>query len=309
MEKMINRESVLRRTNWGIDIYAFILRKYYPGELVMHVKGRDCGIVRNPFAGGVQTLHIWFSKNDPDARLSDETAYHKDQFGAIPDGDALDFAAMYYNQTGQELLETLNREMYLHLDEGGRQYTNARPENVERGPHFSFYKAPISNTQPFKSITISDAYNFIAGPYAKDVTEKLRAIQDKKRARAFKAANFHYATFSGEFSSRGDDKLLKDSGLLCIDFDHIQDIEGLFNNLLNDSSFETALLFRSPSGEGLKWIIEVNKGNIPHDKFFLAVENYIYTTYGQKIDKTGKDISRACFLCYDPLAYINPNYR
>ena len=100
MEKAINRESVLRRTHWGVDIYAHILRQFYPGEVVMKVTGRDCGIVRNPFAGGIQSLHIWYDKNDPSVKLSDETAHHKDQFGSIPDGDALDFASLYYHQTG-----------------------------------------------------------------------------------------------------------------------------------------------------------------------------------------------------------------
>ena len=32
MEKAINRESVLRRTHWGVDIYAHILRQFYPGN-------------------------------------------------------------------------------------------------------------------------------------------------------------------------------------------------------------------------------------------------------------------------------------
>jgi len=309
MEKTINRESVLRKTNWGVDIYAHILRKYYPGELVMKVTGRDCGIVRNPFAGGVQTLHIWFAKNDPDAKLSDETAFHKDQFGAIPDGDALDFAELYYHQSGQELLETLNREMYLHLDHDSAQYGTAKTGHVDRGPKFSFYKSPISNIHPFKSITISDAYNYIAGPYAKKETEMLRSIKDVKQARIYKAANFNYATFCGEFKERNNACIISDSSLLCVDFDHVTDIERLFKQLLDDQAFETALLFRSPSGDGLKWIIEIDKGNLPHDQFFKAVERYILKTYGIQIDKSGKDISRACFLCYDPQAYINPNYR
>ena len=41
MEKVINRETVLRKTNWGVDIYAHVLRKFYPGELVMKISGRD----------------------------------------------------------------------------------------------------------------------------------------------------------------------------------------------------------------------------------------------------------------------------
>ena len=309
MGKTINRESVLEKTLWGVDIYAHILRRFYPNDVVLKITGRDCGIVRNPFAGGIQSLHIWSGKNDPSAPLSPETARHSDQFGAIPDGDALDFAALYYHQTGQELLNTLNREMYLHLDTESSRYSNAPVGRVERGPKFSFFKAPITNKYPFKSITICDAYNYIVGPYAQNHTAELRAIPDKKKARIYKAANFAYATFCGEFETRSNDAVKTVSNLLCIDFDHIPDPEDLFAHLLKDKYFDTALLFRSPSGDGLKWVIEINKGNLPHSDFFKAVDSYIHATYGIQIDPSGKDISRACFLPYDSAAYINPIFK
>ena len=63
MEKTIDKETLLKRTMWGVDIYAHILRKFYPDETVIKVVGRDCGICKNPFAGGARTLHIWFERN------------------------------------------------------------------------------------------------------------------------------------------------------------------------------------------------------------------------------------------------------
>ena len=295
MEKTIDKQTLLKKTMWGVDIYAHILRKFYPDEAVIKVVGRDCGICKNPFAGGARTLHIWFQRNNPEGQLSEETAYHKDQFGAIPEGTALDFAELYYKQSGQELLNTLNREMYLNLD-------------MQRGPRFSFFKAPISNTKPHKSITIRDAYNYIIGHYAKEQTETLRSITDKKRAKIYKAANFAYATFSGEFDIRSNNAVKAETGILCIDFDHVAQLEVLFNKLLQDRYFETALLFRSPSGDGLKWVIEVPTSNISRQAMFTAVENYIKQAYGVQIDKACKDVSRACFLPHDPQAYINPQY-
>lgn len=74
MEKAIDRHTLLSRTLWGVDIYAHILRKFYPDETVIKVTGRDCGICRNPFAGGGRTLHIRFAKNDP--RQSSATRPH-----------------------------------------------------------------------------------------------------------------------------------------------------------------------------------------------------------------------------------------
>lgn len=308
MEKTIDRHTLLSRTLWGVDIYAHILRKFYPDETVIKVTGRDCGICRNPFAGGGRTLHIRFAKNDPTAKLCDETAFHHDDTGTIPDGDALDFAALYYRQTGQELLMTLNREMHLNLDGSHNQYGKPALESISKGPRFSFFKAPITNTKSYKSITILDAYNYIIGPYAKTQTEHLRRIQDKKRARNYKAANFAYVTFCGEFDVRANDKIKSISGLLCLDFDHIPQLEVIFEKLFQDKYFETALLFRSPSGDGLKWVIEIHRKELSHSDYFRAVSRHITSAYGIEPDQSGKDILRPCFLPYDPNAYINENY-
>ena len=58
------------------------------------------------------------------------------------------------------------------------------------GPQFSFFRKPIWNTAPLKDITLYDAYAYIKGDYAKEQTERLRSIPDKKTADAYKAKNF-----------------------------------------------------------------------------------------------------------------------
>ncbi|MCE5331490.1 MAG: virulence protein E [Bacteroidales bacterium] len=188
------------------------------------------------------------------------------------------------------------------------------------GGCFSFFKAPIQNTIPHKSIFLLDAYNYIIGDYAKQRTKKLRSIlsplpcgegsgERLKRARRFKASTFDYCTFSGIFQTRNDKALISHSGLLCVDFDHLQSVDLLRKQLLQDEYFETQLLFVSPSGDGLKWIISIDSKQITHSNYFAAVANYIQQTYGVEVDKSGRDISRACFLSHDPQAYINPLYK
>ena len=173
-------------------------------------------------------------------------------------------------------------------------------------PRFSFFRAPVTNTRPLRSITLRDAFAYITGPYARERTARLRTITDHATARSFKATAFDYCTFSGTFTTRRDDAILQRSGLLCIDFDHLEDTETLFNRLIQDSHLETMLLFRSPSGHGLKWIVPVTDTSIPHRDYFTAVSNYLFSTYGIRPDRSGKDLSRACFLPYDPAAYIHP---
>lgn len=101
------------------------------------------------------------------------------------------------------------------------------------------------------------------------------------------------------------DKLIKHSGLLCLDFDHVQRLEDLFLALKNDPQLKTRLLFRSPSGDGLKWIIEIDLTKCDHAQWFRAVANNVFKTYHVPVDQSGKDICRACFLPWDPKAYLN----
>lgn len=173
---------------------------------------------------------------------------------------------------------------------------------------FSFFRKPIQNTEPLRCIRIPDVYRYIVGPYAKRQTQELRNIADTKMARKYKAENFDFCTFSGIFRNRNRDSLLLHSEMLCIDFDHVTDIPSLREKLLNDEYFNTELLFISPSGDGLKWVIDIDRKGWEHDIFYNAVFNYLMSNGYPEPDKSGKDVARSCFLPYDPNIYINPKY-
>jgi len=214
-------------------------------------------------------------------------------------------------------LTKLNEDLHLNI---GKQihfrkteHTFANPiftlEPVKISiPKFSFFTAPVSNIIPSKEISLPDVYDLIRSNTYQDITEKLRSHSDPAKARDFKANRFDYVTFSGTFSKRNDKSLLKHSGLITIDFDHIPDISLLKQQLLDDEYFDTELMFVSPSGTGLKWIISIDLTEGTHLDYFKSIAAYILTTYHLEIDKSGKDISRACFLSYDPDAYLNPKY-
>jgi hypothetical protein len=340
----VNRESILSKTHYGLNIYSHILRLYYPDEIVLRLLGRDCGLCRNPFNADKETLHIFIEKEKSCKReqsssafetmpsaadfarsenvlgnsLDREFARHEDSANAIPAGDAFDFVELHYKQQDDELLQTLNKELFLHIGEERNFYVNKkttlntlvpRVPNVPCVPVFSFFKAPITNTKPHSETTLRKIYNAIVGNYYKERTGKLRAISDVQQARKFKATNFDYCTFSGVFTTRNDKALIKHSGLLCVDFDHLQNLSDIQNRLLADEYFDTQLLFVSPSGNGLKWIISIDTAETAHGDYFVAVANYILQTYGIAVDKSGRDISRACFLPYDPQAFINPQLK
>ena len=189
--------------------------------------------------------------------------------------------------------------------------TTAPPVFVSEPQKFSFYKRPIKNKVPCREITLQQLHTYLTSDYAKANTERLRSIEDEDAAKAFKQMNFDYVTPAGIFSYRKADKIVTPSGLIVLDIDHLKDadeVEATFQLLLNNPRLETQLLFRSPSGHGLKWIIEiVNNEGHDHKYYFQAVENYL-RTYGIVVDPSGKDISRACFVPYDPAAFIHPKY-
>lgn len=175
---------------------------------------------------------------------------------------------------------------------------------------FSFFASPISNTKPSSDFTLLDAYTYVTSDKAIRNTMQFRGITDKVSAKDFKAKNFDYVTFGGIFSKRNEKDLITYSGLICFDFDNLESPEQVKNQLLNNAYFDTKLLFLSPSGKGLKWVIENPFSQEKHHDFFTAVSNYLSATYSIEADKSGKDISRACFLPHDAdcvFNYVNEN--
>lgn len=303
METM-DKETILKKTHYGLNIYAHILRCYYPEQIVLSLSGRTCAPTRNPFNGNKETLNI--SNHDWIFQFEDIE---------LPDfkGNPFDFAAHHYQLSGQELLQKINEDMNLQIGEPKGFYSNKKskvqvPEVVANLPKFSYFRCPVINTQPNAEMTIPDVYAAIKSNKYKPQTEELRSISKPESARKYKAKNFDYCTFSGTFSKRNDSALIRHSGLLTLDFDHVSNLQELRETLLQDRYFETELMFVSPSGDGLKWIIPIDLKECSHLDWFRAIAAYIKATYQLEVDKSGKDISRACFLPHDPKVYVNPNY-
>ncbi|MBW8333158.1 MAG: hypothetical protein K0M40_14125 [Prolixibacteraceae bacterium] len=301
---MIEENQILHDTHYGLNIYAHILRKYYPDDIVLELSGKKCKPTRNPFNANKVTLNIF---------NQDWIFYFEDTELSDFKGNPFDFAALYYQLNGQELLLKINEEMNLHIGEQTGFYTNKKskvqvPEVAANLPKFSYFRCPVTNTQPNAEMTIPDVYAAIKGNKYKRQTEELRRISEPETARKYKAKHFDYVTFSGTFSKRNDVALIQHSGLITLDFDHVSSLQELKETLLLDRYFETELMFVSPSGDGLKWIISIDLKKCNHQDWFQAIAAYIKAIYQLEVDKSGKDISRACFLPYDPKVYINLKY-
>lgn len=173
----------------------------------------------------------------------------------------------------------------------------------------SFFMKPITNKWPNgQPLSLFQVYRYIITRRYMSETEQLRGIADDDKARDFKGQHFDYVTPSGVFSYCSDNSLVKHSGVLCMDLDHLGNrVEELFQLLIHEPMFQTLLLFRSPRGSGLKWFIHIDLSRCDHHTWFQAVRNYLMHTYqleDKQVDKACGNPSRACYLCYDPQAYI-----
>lgn len=276
----LSRRTILKNTRNGLDIYQHILQIIYNTEVIIDPCAIGSTAYKNPFNQDKATLWI---------RTDDRSSYHLDIDSGEVQGDVFGFAERYYVLSGDDLLERIHND-------------------IIGFPRFSFYKRPIRSVTPSQTLTIPDVFKLISSQEYKDSTERLRGISDINEAKVFKAANFDYVTFSGTFRSRGEANLLKHSGLIVLDFDHLANVEKVKDQLINDPEIETELLFISPSGDGLKWVVNVEINASEHRECFLGITNYLSATYQLDIDPSGKDVSRACFLPYDPNPYINPKY-
>ncbi len=128
-----------------------------------------------------------------------------------------------------------------------------------------------------------------------------------KEKSAMKVHYFPAVIFGGTFNGTGKiEDINKMSGLIVLDFDHINNLEEVRQNLENDS--HTFLLFVSPSGDGLKVVVKHDLIDpVKWQYLYFELETYYLNTFGLKTDKSGKDISRMCFLPFIDSLYKNEN--
>ncbi len=197
--------------------------------------------------------------------------------------------------------------------------------NTIDNERFSIFSYGWFNTQKQKAVmrkehqqtqTISWVYEYIKSERAKWATEEFRKIPataTKFEKNNFKVLHFESATFSGIFPLRSAAGLKSRTPFLSLDFDHLQSIKEArkFQQMfIHDPYVETALSFVSPSGQGVKWIVELPEWTegLAFREQFEKMRNYICFNYGIDPDISGSDVCRTCFLPWDDECYINPKY-
>ena len=164
---------------------------------------------------------------------------------------------------------------------------------------FSYFRPPVNKRNPVPSCsrTIDEVYQEIKSTSLKLITAKVRESETKADRTTLKQSKLPYVTFAGTFTYRSNKDLIQRSGYIVIDIDHVPGkVDEIKTAIL--SEITPALMFKSPSGDGLKVVCGIDT-TIQHTVYFTALKAFFHQHFSVTIDN-GTDIARACFLCHDP---------
>lgn len=167
---------------------------------------------------------------------------------------------------------------------------------------FSFFKAPITNTVPFLDYSVKSAIEAIKSNKYEDVITRLRKSDNPSVRNALKNS-LDYFTFSGRFKRRVTDGLIEHSGIICLDFDDLkaEQIKEVTSKLREVSV--VLAFFISPGGLGIKVLVKIDAKR--HLESYHSLRAFFQDNFEIDADKGVNDFTRACFVSWDPEAYLN----
>ncbi len=151
-----------------------------------------------------------------------------------------------------------------------------------------------------KEVELHDFFNDIKNGRWQDQVLYIRNLKDKDDRRVEKQ-KCPLVTISGSFHERKDAAIRKHSGFIAIDIDNIPNAETA-KDLVSDDPYVYAA-FLSISGKGVCLIFRID--HTRHTDAFDGICAYLYDQYQLVVDQTGRNVSRARFISYDPHIIIN----
>jgi predicted P-loop ATPase len=172
-------------------------------------------------------------------------------------------------------------------------------------PLITFFK---NFNEPIADKQLDDTLKAIgSGVWEKQIT-KLRDYLAKGNQSEFENYKKSLPAFtpSGTFAGGRKLEYLKAySCFLVLDIDKLSDSKLLKTKEVVKKSKLCYACFISPSGKGLKILVNVNSDKENHKTAFLQLQSHFEKLLNVEIDKSGKDITRLCFVSFDPEIYIN----
>jgi hypothetical protein len=169
--------------------------------------------------------------------------------------------------------------------------------NEMYNPNVTIYRNMFDKGSPHV-VKANSCLDRIRNGKSKETVEQIRTQLDKERAKNLKQ-NLPAVCWSGVFGADRTDKSIKEhSGLIVLDFDHVEDPVALRGELSKDPCTFAAWI--SPSGDGVKALFRVSDGS-RHRELFAGIRAQYPLA-----DPSGQNEARICFESYDPDLYHNP---
>ncbi len=161
----------------------------------------------------------------------------------------------------------------------------------------------VTDTQPITKVL----ENIQNGLYKNQIIYLRKSLADDKKEAAERIkkslpAFTPSATFKG---GRKMEFLQEYNKLICLDIDKLEKVKltEVKAKAIKDEYIYAA--FISPSGNGLKLFVKVDTEKENHKETFLKLQRYFEELLAVEIDKSGKDITRLCFVSFDPELFVN----
>ena len=195
--------------------------------------------------------------------------------------------------------EDINSMLQLKTHSSDEELLKALQMDYSYTPEISSVKNVLSITP--QTVKIENVFEAIKNGTYREQIEEIRNTDDPNLKRDLKK-ELPAIMFGGTF--KNDRQTLSEaSRLICIDFDHVEDLKRLVF-LLQFSTY-VYMYFVSPSGDGLKVIVRTN---VKTEEEYKEEINMLFKHFkkeGLEPDTSKQSINDLCFYSYDPNAYMN----
>lgn len=167
-------------------------------------------------------------------------------------------------------------------------------------------------TEVTANLPLDEVIGQIQNGKHKKLVEQLRQLlaDGKKKEYDLQKKKLPAFTPCGTYEGgRKQDRITSYSKLVILDIDKLTQPKLASIKEKAGTEKYTLAMFESPSGNGLKILVRVSTGREHHLTAFNQVKNHYESILGVKVDPTGKDITRLCFLSWDKDAILNPDAR
>ena len=143
------------------------------------------------------------------------------------------------------------------------------------------------------------------GHWKKQINDIRYHLKNGNKNEAVKIkSNLPCMTISATFKERRKkDYIDSYTGLLHLDYDKLENAEEVKTNLISIPYTYSA--FISPSGNGVKVLVWSDNAMSSHEVAFNSLREYYDKIVSVKSDSYVKDITRLCYMSYDPDLYLN----